>query len=402
MNSRIEHLPINWKNGMDFSEQHLNSQYLAIADSIRDAIALNLTSYNYGILGGDVQRSFSDTFRDKINNEKVEVTYCRAITQNGSRIEILNQSWDDLNKPLSELIGDKKLDSDVFWYILLVVDPFNCKAEGEEVIGESPRRKPNIRPAYQIEFVGQKNLQIDQLANAIPIAKFETTASGLKKIESYIPPCTRINSCEKLTLKYEAYANYLNSIKESAEKIIDKIKNKRNRSSDPNPLADDIDTLCKKFLDFFITNYDEYELTYKDLPPVKLIEFFARLARGLNYSMERAYDKNHMLQYFQQRTTNISIGELNAIINNTFESNYVHYDIADSLEVVDAFLLTIDNIFKALKKLDYMELAPRNVVKQNTLSSNQQTTSSQNPRTGRRIRIKHTGKESNLGDGLED
>lgn len=402
MNSKIEHLPINWKNGMAFSEAHLKNQYLAMVDSIRDATALSITSYNYGLLGGDVQRKFSNSFRDNINIEKVEVSYCRAVTQNGSRIEILNQLWEDLNKPLAELMEAKNLETDDYWYILLIVDPFNCVQEGEEVSGESPRRKPSLRPDYQLEFIGKKELLIDRLSNAIPIAKFETTASGLKKIENYIPPCARINSYEKLTIKYETYSAYLNRIKESAHKIIDKIANKRKGSRDQNLLADDIDALCKKYLDFWVTNYDEYELTYKDLPPIKLTEFFARLARGLNYTMEKAYDKSHMLQYFKEHATAISVSQFNAIVRNTFESNYLHYDIADSLEVVDDFLETLDTIFKELRKLDYNDLVSRNIVKHNTISNKTQSNSTRTPRTGKRIVIKHSGKEQNLGDGLED
>ena len=188
MISKIKHLSVNWKNGMAFSQSHLNSQNLANTDAVRDASALHLTNYNYGILGGDGLKTFADAFRDNINNEKVQISFCRAITQNGSRIEILNDSFEELNIPLAELVGSQNLDSSTHWYVILVIDPFTCIPEGLEDEQESPRRKPNTRPAFQLELLSLSDLQLDSLANAIPLAKFEITGSGLRKMDSYIPP----------------------------------------------------------------------------------------------------------------------------------------------------------------------------------------------------------------------
>ena len=399
MNSKLKYLPVHWKNGMSFSENHLNSQYLAIADSIRDASAMNLTKHNYGLLGGDGHLKFSESFRDNINNEKVEVSYCRAITQNGSRIEILDQTWEELNIPLSELIGSKNLDTSRFWYVLLIVDPFTRVPEGIEDEQESPRRKPNTRPAYQLELMSLNDLKLDNLANAIPVAKFETSGSGLRKVENYIPPCARINSHENLIKKYESCDNYLTALKESAQNIIAKIKHKR-KNKENNALANDIDALCKRYLEHFVMSYDEYKLSFKDLPPIRLLWFFAKLARIMNHSMDMAYDKSHMLKYFRQYATDINAAELNKIICNTFESNYIHFDIGESLAVVDKFLETIVEIFKRLEQLDYRELAPRGVVEKDFISDS----NFEQDRLTRRtpdIKIKRPGTSESLEDELE-
>ena len=125
--------------------------------------------------------------------------------------------------------------------------------------------------------------------------------------------------------------------------------------------------------------------------------------------MDMAFDKSHMLSYFHQYATDVSSAELNRIINNTFESNYAHYDTVISLDVINLFLATIDEIFKRLEQLDFRELAPRNVVKVDNFSSSPGTThiprtpqAPQAPRTTRNIRIKRPGVEENLEDGLED
>ena len=398
MISELKHLPINWKNGMPFSQAHLSSQYLAVADSIRDVSEVSLTSFNYGILGGASQKKFSESFRDNINNEKVEVSFCRAITKNGSRIEILNQNWPELSCSVSELAESKNLTHSKQWYLLLIIDPFTRVPDGIEDEQESPRRKPFTRPTYRLELMSKKDLMLDNLANALPIAKFEVTASGLRKIEDYIPPCTKINSHEKLLQKYEIYDSYLSSMKEYAVKIISKVKHKR-KSRENNQLADDIGALCQQYLNYFVANYDEYRLTFMDCPPIKLLEFFAKLTRSLYAALEMAYDKGHVLKYFNQYATSVGATEINSTLKNTFESSYIHFDIVDSLAVVDNFLTVFEEIFKRLEKLDYRELAPRDVVITDKISSTFRNTQQPLPNK-RRLTIRRTGNADNLGDEL--
>lgn len=400
MNPQLKYLPVNWKNGMPFSADHLNQQYAAVLDGQRDTAALYVTDFNYGLLGGSSQTKFSDSFRSIINNEKVEVSYCRAIVQNGARIEILNQNWEELQLPLSELVGSKNLDTSPFWYALLIIDVFERVPEGIEVESESPRRKPNTRPSYHLELLSEKDLQHDNLANAIPIAKFENSHSGLKKVEDYIPPCTRINSHESLFRKYEAYNNYLTEIKDFSEKILVKIKNKR-KNREQNHLADDIYALCEAYLDYFAFHYDEYRLVFRDLPPVRLMVFFARLARVLSHEMDKAFNKSHLLQYFNHYATDISVAQINKVFSDPFESAYLHYDINRSLQAIDLFLRNYHAILQNLVRLDYRELAPRDVVKEDRYTSSREEPERKAPQSTR-IRIKHSGKEKFLGDDLED
>ena len=372
---------------------------MAVADRIRDAIALNLTSFNYGLIGGDGQKKFADSYRDNINNEKVEIAYCRAVTLNGSRIEILHSNWEELNQPLSKLIGSKNLDTSKYWYVLLVADPFNRLPDGIEDEHESPRRKPNTRPSYYLELMSLQDLRHDALTNAIPLAKFENTSSGLKKIGDYVPPCARINSHEMLIEKYEEYQKLLFDTREYSLEIIKKIEHKRLKG-DMGELAESIDTLCKKFLDQFVLTYDEYKFTLKDQPPIKMVEFFAKFARVFNHTLDMSFDKTHVLSYFQQYTTDISIAQLNKIIADTYEVNYVHFDITESLYIIDDFLNTVHHIFFTLKELDYLELAPKKVIKSTHYTVPIKEDVRGRP-SRRSFKIRHSGKEKTLGGDLE-
>lgn len=405
MNSKLQYFPINWMNGMSIKANHFTDQHLAILDSIRDATALAITPNNYGLLGADSLSKYSENFRDNITSEKVEVPYCRAITQNGTRIEILNQQWKELNKPLAELIEEKNVDitTSKFWYILLVVDLFTRIPDGIEDEQESPRRKPHTRPLFRLELVPQKDLELDSLSNAMPIAKFENLSFGLRKIENYIPPCMRMNSHKRLIEKYEKYDSYLNQLKNSSKKIIDKIKHKRERSrNEQNLLADDIEALCLRYLDLYVDTYDHFRLRLKDAPPIEMMAFGARLARGLNSTIQTGNNQDHVIAYFHQR---IKIGEenprLNSIIKNTFEKEYYHYDIETSLNHLDNFLGTFNKIFTVLEQLEYEEFIPRRMVRRDTITPKPLDKSKSFSPQERRIKIKHSGQERNLGDELD-
>ena len=397
MNSKLKHWPVHWKNGMAFSQDHLNSELLAMVDAMKDATALFLNEANFGLLGGDNQRKFSVSFKDNITNEKAEISYCRAITQNGSRIEILDEKLDGLQTPLADLVGDRDLDKSRFWYLILSVDVFTRIPTGEIDESESPRRKPFTRPQYKMALLSENEIRTDSLAASIPLAKFEHAASGLRKVSEYVPPCMRVNSHEALIQQFDAFDQYLNLLKEHAEKIVEKIDYKRRSNQENNRLADDIESLCKAYLEFFVGHYDAFRLNYQDLPPIKVVEFFACMSRVLNHSLDMGYDKTHVLKYFNQYATNMQVTELSELWTKTFQQSYVHYDSAQCFAIIDRFLSSLAEIFAKLTTLDYRELAPRRVVREDTYYDPQRNA----PRKDSgRIKFGGSPKSENLGDEL--
>ncbi len=396
MNSKLEYLPVNWQDGMIFSASQLSEEYLAIADELRDNAAIERTAFNYGLLGGSSQRKTAESYEDHISNEKVEVLHCRAITRNGSRIEIVNRKWNELGKSLNELIKEVELSTDRYWYILLAVDPFNRKPEGPEVTGGATRRKVSTRPSYQLLLLSAKEMTTDHLENVIPLAKFDRASHGLIKQEHYIPPCTRINAHPKLTEKYYTYEKYLQNLRNNTLNIIEKIRRKR-QNRDQNQLADDIYSLCQAYLQYFANNFDDYKYGFQDQPPIKLLVFFAKVARIFHLTLNLTLNKNHVLQYFASYATDLNAGQLEKIIENAYSSIYRHYDIEESLQPVDTFLNHINLIFDKLVRLDYNELAPRKMVTRDEFQRPHKSTGPTN-----RVRIKHTGSQQNLGGDLTD
>lgn len=401
MNAKISYQPINWTNGMNISEMHLTQQYLAVLDRIKDVNATFINSSNYGLLGSNGKFQLAENFRDNINSEKVEVSFCRAITQNGSRVEILDKQWKELIRPMSELIEGKNLDISPYWYVILIIDPFLQTTDGVEVKNEVPRRKPFTRPTFNLELVSSDDLEKDNLMDAIPLAKFEKKSLGLQKVEEYIPPSCRLNSHKQLVLKHGEYDSILHQLKDASYKIINKIRSKKIKSNyEQNFLADDIEKLCNKYLEIFAEMYDFYKLRILEESPIQFIEFFSKLARVLLHTIESGNDKDHVFKYFHQYIINKKVAKLNDILKATFESEYIHYDIQYSLMKIDEFLNTFNEIFIGLVNLNYSELAPRNVIQGVRVAKSPRRVKDFYP-DKREIKITHPGSGKYLGADLE-
>lgn len=349
---------------MAFSEAHLKDEFLSNLDRTRDASALSLNDYNYGLLGGDTRRYATNSFQDQISADRVSIMFCRAVTQNGSRIEILDQELPGLGTNIGALQGDRDLSRSEHWYLLLVVDEFGRVPFGLEDEQERPRRKPHTRPTYSVELVPAHDLEIDYLANAIPLAKFRSSSNGAQKVDSYIPPCCRIDSHEQMVRVYEDFGDLFIRLHEFAGKVMDKVLEKRRANREQNRLADDIFALCSFIRGYHNDHIDRYRLTLKQQPPISLLSLFATFARQIEEVIAYGYDGNHLYSYFRQYASNLNEAELKAVLKSTFEVGYHHYDCMLAFERVQLFLQTYLGILERLVQLDYRELAPRGVVKQ--------------------------------------
>ncbi len=87
----IKYRLTNWVDGMKIHRQHFVNSENALSDSIRDAAAVSLTNYNFGLLypaEGDKRSLEINILRSQSDNFKISVPLCRAITAGGCRVEI--------------------------------------------------------------------------------------------------------------------------------------------------------------------------------------------------------------------------------------------------------------------------------------------------------------------------
>ena len=50
MITELKHFPVNWVDGMKISRRHFEQNEFFVHDALRDAYAVGLTNFNYGIL----------------------------------------------------------------------------------------------------------------------------------------------------------------------------------------------------------------------------------------------------------------------------------------------------------------------------------------------------------------
>lgn len=406
MNVKLNKHPINWVNGMAFKADHLSSEFIAVLDRIRDAAALSLNDYNYGLLGAANQKNFATSFHATISDEQVKISLCRALTKDGSRIEILDQKWEELSANIADLTDQVDLNKAREWFLLLAIDPYIRIPEGEEDVSEKFRRKPFTRPAYQLELISIKEIKLDNLANVLPLAKFEVAPNGsLRVIADYIPPCARLDSHERLLRKYDDFDTALSEIRRYTEELIKKIKAKKRQNS-LTTTAIDINNLCLEYQEFYISNYDEFKLLHLDRTPKECLLFFAKLARLLHHSLETATDKNHTVKYIQNWCMDDkSEAQILKDFTNVFEHNYVHYDLGISIRIITTFLESLKIIFKTLQDLDFKDLVEGRVVTGTNYTrpqTNSEERKAKQSGGASRIQIRRTGSDRGLGDDLED
>ena len=88
----LNHYPVNWVDGMKIARRHFTEFEYFVTDHLRDTGALNLSSFNYGLLPSTLSNFNVQVIPDPNHNLRIQLTNCRAITGAGCRIELVNES----------------------------------------------------------------------------------------------------------------------------------------------------------------------------------------------------------------------------------------------------------------------------------------------------------------------
>ena len=88
----LKYFHVNWVDGMKINKQHFIALENALNDQLMDTASMGLNDRNYGLLPPFPGKSSSLKMvlnADNQNRLRVTIQECRAITQGGARIEIL-------------------------------------------------------------------------------------------------------------------------------------------------------------------------------------------------------------------------------------------------------------------------------------------------------------------------
>lgn len=354
---------VNWVEGMEVNVSHINQLENFFIEQLSNQEMYRLNSFNYGLLNFpnytnffelDVDESITDELEIKIRN-------CFAITQGGFRI-VINEA--QFNFSIKNYLSNTQKGSDNSrpsqWDIWLRVNPFERIATGIPDKNENPPRHPDAIESYQLQLLPKDEINKKEFTpNHLIIGRIEYKNDMYTVDNSFIPPCTKINSHKDLIAYYESFRILTNKIEKNSKTIISKIKSREQNSL----LAQNLGTLCENSMRYVASIYFSYRNKGKDMSPIELVNYFATWAHVLHISlfcMNKA-DKEELLNYFYE-WGDITPGNLKDLIERTLNVSYEHSDIRKTMIEIEHFLTNFNILWDKMSSLEYIGQHKENIV----------------------------------------
>ncbi len=353
----LEHLNVNWVNGMKISKDHFIQQDNAFDDKLRDGTGLHLNSMNYGLLPvwpGEQRGAFKVV--SKIDNQKflkVDLIQCRAVTPGGARIEILeDHRYPPFSIDLTQEFDLIKGGETSEYYILLSVDIFNRVPGGELDASEEPPRYPLTRPSYKLSVFSAKQVSREGINPAsIFIGKLYLGQDKHEIVDSYIPPCMSLRSHNELMAFYSIIEKFFNQLELDLLSIIRKINDKNQDTS----LATSVKYLSENLLQYISAYNLKLRWQIPDQAPVYLFEGIAGFARIMRNTIDSnaSVSKEELLNYFTN-WSELKQGDFEKLLVYCINFEYNHYEILNNVEQFNEFVQIMTALFTKLESLAYI------------------------------------------------
>ncbi len=344
----LEHFPVHWVDGMKISRQHFQQMENALADLIRDGAGQVLHADNYGLLAP--VPGMADSFDLQLQNHKLILQDCRAITVGGARIEI-NRT--DEKSPVLEKNLEYLDTQQSSWYVVVSVDLFERKPTGSPNPKESPPRIPFTLPAYDLQIIPSATLpQTAYLPNQVIIGKLLGMGSNFELDTTYIPPSTRMRSHRNLEKVFEEQLKLLSEIVNLATETIQNtygISQPDNLNKGVRFFSEKVAFHAAGILDRILLNgFNEIPLHFFS----NFIQFGRIMEVALNCLPDR--DRDLVTQYFSGRIGN----KISNFKHHDFDHrikeflnqfSYVHEEIHQSaVQPVQDFLSLVYILFQEI------------------------------------------------------
>ena len=355
MSDLSKYKQVNWVDGMKVNKSHFIGQENYFIARINDISDNYLDNNNYGLLPhkGDSNRFLStNTIIDNQNSLRVMINSCHAITTGGFRIEISKEEpgQGDFTIPNVETTYDLASANDEDLYMIISVDPFARIPDGKADPSEYPLRQPFVNPQYSLHLMQAEQLESSKLGSNMLIVGKITIKNNKPAIdETYIPPCSSVDSHLKLIDFYTYIDQHISALEKNAVKIIYDI----NEKHETNILTDIVTYITENLLHFISANITRFRWFLKSKPPIYLIEFVVSFARVLKnaFDIRTAEEKEVSLNYFSEHF-NIVPSRFKQLLDNTIGLNYDHTDMYHSVEKAEDFLNVISLLFNELSKME--------------------------------------------------
>lgn len=381
---KIDHHPVNWVDGMKISRKHFSDFEHFVSDHLRDVSAVNLTTYNYGLLASDAPDFSLRVITDQNQNIRVQLTNCRAITGAGCRIDIIGGQL-ELSTSLPALMEKYNIAmaDELQFLVVLSVDLFARQPEGLPANNEPFPRPPFTLPTYQLTVVpgfqyeangstGRSNGLVNQAAYAsasfesyhLIVGQLNCSYGQLSNDESFIPACTAVSAHVGLATWVDQSAKLFAELQRDSYRIVTKVIRKRRTQEafKAGPLAELIRVLAEQVAHSLDDVLNHLQYGGGEQPPQAYLKVIGRATRNLRTTLDclAEEDKNApalgrelVLPYFQS-WTNIEPARLEAAINDLIAYPYQHTRVADHLKAVNRCWDLMQQIFRKMTELEYI------------------------------------------------
>jgi len=356
MPAHLKYSNVNWINGMKIKKDHFIQHENAFEDKLKDAAACFLSSLNYGLLAmwGSNDASFNVIF--KVSNQKflnISILQIRALTQGGTRIEILDSSKPvEFSIDLTNEIESSKKEENRMFFIMLTVDQFSKEPFGELETDEDPPRYPFTRPVLKINLIPEKEVAREGLLPfSMYIGKILIMPDRLELHEDYLPACMTLKSHSRLISFHSTVDKFYNQLELNLLSIISKIREKGQDST----LALSVLALVQNLLNFIGTNNLKIRWLLIDQPPIFLFENIACFARIIRNTIDcnTAAQKEELLNYFTA-WSGLKQGDFEKLLVYCINFEYNHIEISNNIDQFSEFIQIIASLFTKLESLAYI------------------------------------------------
>ena len=360
---KIEHLPVNWVNGLKLNNGHFFETYYNMVDTVRQNREESLTSYSYGF-GENLTETKNpiemEMKGDTIETFSIRLKFCNAITRSGLSIIYDPTLYGDYVPTVKVKEVDADLKKDQIFYIVLSVNPYKLLPVGMPDPEVTPLHHPYALPEINLQLMTEAQVNRDFMEYNCIIAGKCIAAGGLFKIdEQYIPPVQRICHDERLLSFLDIFQKHVKVIYDYTLSIYRKNVTDARRDK----LVENTFALCNAVQDFYDMSVFDLERLSAEQPPIHLVYLANRLANKLLTTLRIMPEKEseYLLQYFNE-WTNISPAEVQQTLGEVEGIEYKHTDIRQTLKSIISFMKLLEKLFKKMSELEYVGLMRENII----------------------------------------
>lgn len=247
---KIEHLPINWVNGVKLTKDHFFGNYYNMIESLYGSIEGQLTDYNYGI--GRAFDNSNDNVEFDITGESldtlcVRLKKCNGLTRGGIPIIFYEGLYGDY-VPTATLPDSNPLAiEDNVFLILVSINPYEMIPIGEPDPEVVPLHHPHVLPSIKMHIIpkSQTNKAFYN-KNFLIIGEIKSHGNAFAVNRQYIPPLQKSVYHDGLKSFINQLTHILHNIREDIRTIYSRNLSDKRRDA----LANNTFVLCNAFSSF--------------------------------------------------------------------------------------------------------------------------------------------------------